>query len=46
MTGGVFWFCFHKHTSGLAATFKDQKIWKQAMGKGITESNISEYRKC
>lgn len=27
-------FSCQTHTSGLAATFKDLKIWKQALGKG------------
>ena len=46
VAGGVFWFCFQKHTSGLAATFKDLKIWKQALGKGSAENNSREYGKC
>lgn len=43
---GVFWFCFQNYSSGLAATFKDLKIWKQTLGKRTTENSSSEYRKC
>ncbi|KAL6090836.1 hypothetical protein STEG23_013262 [Scotinomys teguina] len=35
-----------KYSSGLAATFKDLKIWKQALRKGTTENSSSEYGKC
>lgn len=46
VAGGMFWFCFQKYSSGLAATFKDLKIWKQALGKRSTENSSSEYGKC
>lgn len=46
VAGGVFWFCFQKYSSGLTATFKDLKIWKQALGKRGTENSSSEYGKC
>jgi hypothetical protein len=46
VAGGMFWFCFQKYGSGLAATFKDLKIWKQALGKGTTENSSGEYGKC
>lgn len=36
------WFCFQKDSSGFAATFKDLKIWKQALGKRSTENSSSE----
>lgn len=42
VAGGV-WFCFQKHSSGLAATFKDLKIWKQASGKRSAERGSSEW---
>lgn len=42
----MFWFCFQKFSSGLAAAFKDLKIWKQALGKRSTENSSSEYGKC
>lgn len=32
----MFWFFFQKYSSGLAATLKDLKIWKQALGKRTT----------
>lgn len=44
--GAVFWFCFQKHSGGLAATFKDLKIWKQALGKRSPEDSGREYGKC
>lgn len=46
VAGGLFWFCFRKYSSGLAATFKDLKIWKQALRKGTTKNSSSEYGKC
>lgn len=46
VAGGVFWFCFQKHSSGLAATFKDLKICKQALGKSSPKNSSSEYGKC
>lgn len=36
------WFCFQKYSSGLAATFKELKIWKQALGKRSTENSSGE----
>ena len=35
-----------RNSSGLAATFKDLKIWKQALGKRSTENSSREYGKC
>lgn len=46
VAGGVFWFCFQKYSNGLAATFKDLKICKQALGKRSPKNSSSEYGKC
>lgn len=46
VASGMFWFCFQKCSRGLTATFKDLKIWKQALGERSTENSSGEYGKC